>query len=473
MTFKKHIHYSQELEMAILGACILEGPAFGRTYGLIEDETFYFDSHQVVYRSMRKMYDSGAPIDLFTVTDYIIRNMGIDVFHGVDVSFFVTKLTTNVVSSANLEYHCHIIKSMWVEREITKLTHGGFSSSRTSREKIIELQERLQELNKRNVTSDWVDMTELMVKLYQHQAEMEMTGGMGITTGFNKLDRNCGGFHPGQLIVIGARPSVGKSALAGHMAIEMAQTGKTVGIISLEMHNNEVAARIASLDTNTDFDALYRGLYVDENQRMAVYKRIGNHTAHLPIYVSDKTDVNINEIRAKASKLKHIHGLDCLMIDYLQLVDSDETKNSNRENEIRKISRGSKIMAKEMGIPVIELCQLNRNVTHRKGQERYPQLSDLRESGAIEQDADVVIFLHRDWMSGHEQDENGNSTERQADLVIRKWRNGNSNFILPLDFDPPKMKFSQREELGSFPSGNWRPVSGIKDFTETKNERMD
>lgn len=461
--FKKHFHFSHELEMAILGICMLEKTAFSRTYGLIDDQVFYVTGHGEVYRSMKKMYQDGIVIDIETVIDHLMRVRGIEILDGYNVPAFVCRLTNSVVSGAHVEYHCHIIKTMWMEREIINLTHGGLKFDGDVRGKISEIQVKLQDLNHKATQSDWKDMTELMVNLYQHQSQMEITGGMGITTGFKSLDKQSGGFHPGQLIVIGARPSVGKSALSGQMAIEIAKSGKTVGIISLEMNNNEIAARIAAIDTDTDFNVLYRGLYYDENQRNGIYNRIAKHTSDLKIYVSDKTDVNINEIRAKAMKLQHMHGLDLLVIDYLQLIDSDESKNSNRENEIRKISRGAKIMAKEMSIPVIELCQLNREVTKRKGVDRYPQLSDLRESGSIEQDADVVMFLHRDYLAGILEDENGRSTERQADLVIRKWRNGNANFILPLDFDPPKMKFSERGVVNS-----WKPID-LVDFSESAN----
>lgn len=454
--FKKHIHYSLELEKAVAGICLLEKDAFSRTFGLIDESVFYSDANRTIFETMRIMYESGLPIDIETVVDYLIRIRGIEKLGSDNVHYAVSRLTVYVVSGAHLEYHCHILKSMWMEREIIKLTQGGFSFDGGTREKIGSLQSRLQELNQKAAKSDWKDMTELMVNLYQHQADLQKTGGMGITTGFSGLDKQSGGFHPGQLVVIGARPSVGKSALAGQMAVEMARKGHTVGIISLEMNNNEIAARIAAIDTEVDFNVLYRGLYTDESQRDRVYKRIGSHTSELKIFVSDTTDVNINEIRAKAMKLKHIHGLDCLFIDYLQLIGSDEGKNSNRENEIRKISRGAKIMAKEMNIPVVELCQLNREVTKRTGANRYPQLSDLRESGSIEQDADVVIFLHRDFMSGIETDEYGNSTVNQADLVVRKWRNGNANFMFPLDFDPPKMKFRERSHLPM--PGAWKPV---------------
>lgn len=463
MNFKKHIHYSQELEEAILGACLLEKSAFSRIYGTVQVETFYHFGHQEVFSAMAEMYEGGAPIDTFTVVDWLTRKKGFEEFHGYNVLYFVTRLTNSVVNTAHLEYHAAIIKAMWLDRELTTLTQSAKADGDT-KNRIAALQNRLAELNQKTQENDWKDMTELMVGLYQHQSEIQKTGGMGITTGFKRLDKESGGFHKGQLIVIGARPSVGKSALAGQMAVEMAKTGVKVGIISLEMNNNEIAARLAAIDTDTDFNVLFRGLYADDRQRHRVYERIGAKTSELPIYVSDKTDVNINEIRAKAMKLRHTHGLGCLMIDYLQLIDSNESKGSNRENEIRKISRGAKIMAKEMEIPVIELCQLNREVTKRSASDRYPKLSDLRESGAIEQDADVVIFLHRDYMAGIEQDENGNSTERQADLVIRKWRNGNANFTIPLDFDPPKMKFSER---GMMAVSGWKPV---KDFTEPGKE---
>lgn len=464
MNFKKHIHFSQELEQAILGACLLEKSAFSRIYGMVQVESFYFFGHQETFSAMAEMYEGGALIDTYTVVDVLTRKRGFENFHGHNVLHFVTRLTNCVVSTAHLEYHASIVQAMWMDRELTTLTRSASGQGET-RDRIAALQSRLQELNQKTQVNDWKDMTELMVGLYQHQAEIEKTGGMGITTGFKRLDRESGGFHKGQLIVIGARPSVGKSALAGQMAVEMAKTGVKVGIISLEMNNNEIAARLAAIDSDTDFNVLFRGLYADENQRDRIYKRIGSNTSELPIFVSDTTDVNINEIRAKAMKLRHTHGLDCLMIDYLQLIDSNESKGSNRENEIRKISRGAKIMAKEMEMPVIELCQLNREVTKRTGGDRYPKLSDLRESGSIEQDADVVIFLHRDWMAGIEQDENGVSTERQADLVIRKWRNGNANFNIPLDFDPPKMKFSER---GLMAVSGWRPV---KDFTEPDKDK--
>jgi replicative DNA helicase len=291
-------------------------------------------------------------------------------------------------------------------------------------------------------------MADLMIELFKHREKMQ-TQGPGMLTGLKRLDKTNGGFMNGDMIVLGARPSVGKSAFLGLLAMNMARNSKNVGIISLEMSNAKIAGRLAALDTGVDFATLYRGLAIDEKQQEALYYQLANQTSQMPIYVSDKTQVSIPEIKAKAQKLKHKHGCDILFIDYLQLVDSTGAgnKNSNRENEVRMMSRGCKLMAKELDIPVVVLAQLNREVTARQGADRYPKLSDLRESGSIEQDADVVAFLHRDWMAGLQIKEDGSSTEREADLIIRKWRDGEPNLMIPLDFDPPRMKFSERSVL--------------------------
>ena len=452
MNFEKNKHYSTNLERAILGICLLEKGAFGRVYGMLETDCFYHTGHKLVFEVLQGMFQNGLPIDSFTVIDQIVRVKGQTKLEGDNVDYFVLSLTNDVVNSFHLEYHINIVKIMWMEREIITLTNAGVNQfDGNVGQQIRGIQEKLHSLQNKVAEHDWVDMTQMMVDLYRHQEEMKLTGGVGTATGLKSLDKENGGFQAGQLIVLGARPSMGKSALLGGMAIEMAKRGSTIGIVSLEMSNTEIAARLAAYDTDTDFNIVYRGLYRDMEETHRLYAKIGNSTSTLPIYVSDKTKVNIPEIRAKAEKLKSLHGLDCLMIDYLQLVSAvGGSYSKNRENEIAEMSRGCKIMAKEMGIPVLLLCQLNREVTKRKGQERYPQLSDLRESGAIEQDADVVMFLHRDYMAGFEVDADGKSTEKQADLVVRKWRNGRSNFIIPLDFDPPKMKFTERKVAGGF-----------------------
>lgn len=447
--FAKDRHYSQDLETVIIGACLLEKEAFSRTYGLITEDHFYFETNREVYRSMRWMYDNNAPIDILTVCDYMVRKRGYNDFYGYTVGYYLMQSTNHVCSTANLEYYCYCIYEMWIEREIIRLTLSGPGEG-NSREKIIALQSKLTMLSAGTAEKEWHDMSDLILELFKHREKMQ-TQGPGILTGLKRLDQTNGGFMPGDMIVIGARPSVGKSALLGLLAMNMSRNKKRVGIISLEMSNAKIAGRLAALDTEIDFATLYRGLAIDEQHQQKIYHQLANQTAQLPIYVSDKTQVSIPEIKAKAQKLKHKHGCDILFIDYLQLVDSSGGgKNSNRENEVRQMSRGCKLMAKDLEIPVVVLAQLNREVTARKGEERYPKLSDLRESGSIEQDADVVAFIHRDWMSGFQTKEDGSSTEREADLIIRKWRDGEPNLIIPLNFDGAKMKFSERKEFGFF-----------------------
>lgn len=443
-TLRENIHYNKEVEKAVLGACLLERNTFSRTYKLIEPENFYFLSHAELYRYLLEMFEQSIPIDIVTAIDYVMRKKGVTDFAGDGIPYFITSLTNTVSSSAHIEYHCHILQGLYIERELLALTHGGLQQEGSTTERINHLQERLSTLKQQSGIDDIVDMSTLMVHLYKHQDKMQITGGVGIETGFYGLDKQNGGFQNGDLIILAARPSIGKSALAGQLALNMAAKQTGVGIVSLEMSNNEIAGRLAALDTDLDFDATYRGLFKDEYDRERMYKIISQRTSNYPIYISDKTGVDINEIRAKVEKMRRMYGIKCLIIDYLQLIETPYYANRNRENAVAELSRKCKIMAKEIHIPVIVLCQLNREITKRTGKNRHPQLSDLRESGSLEQDADVVMFLHRDWMMGREANDDGSSTEFEADLVIRKWRNGNANFILKLDFEPRKMKFSER-----------------------------
>lgn len=448
MNLTKHIHYSDEIEEAVLGICLLEKMAFGRTYGIVEENTFYFEANRHIYRAMKEMYKLSLPIDLLTVADYLFNKENVRELDAYTTPYYLMKITNSVCSSAHIEYHCYIIKRMWMERELISLTHGGLKLEGDVKDQISQLNRAIQQVNQGTQAKDWVDMSELMYNLVVHQEEMEKTSGMGITTGNSLLDRENGGFYPGQMIVIGARPSVGKSAYMGQMAMAIARTGKKVGIISLEMNNNEIGARLSSLGSDDDFRTIFRNLYRDEDHKAQWYRRIQD-LIELPIFITDKTNVSPLSIKSKAIKLKNTEGLDILMIDYLQLVNGEsEQKNRTRENEVGQISRACKLLAKELNIPVVVLCQLNRAITGRSGNNRYPQLSDLRESGSIEQDADIVMFIHRDWMLGeaYTQDENGNSTEFKADLVVRKWRNGAANLHIHLGFNPKKMLFYEPKD---------------------------
>lgn len=445
---RKYIHYDTDLEEAVLGACLLEAGAFSRVNGYMKPEYFYREANQIVFQTMKEMVLKGEAIDILTVTNRIVR-AGHELLNQDPTPYYVTKLTNSVVSSAHLEKHCIILKELFAERTLLKVRYEQTDHGIDLYDRAGNIHKQVQEILSSGYTNDWMDMTQAIVKLFQHQADMASGNKKLVTTGFKALDHKNGGFAPGNMVVIGARPSVGKSALMGKMAIAMAQQKFKVGIISLEMNDTEIAARLSSLDTDIEFWKIYRTIATDQDLHRFFYDRVSRSLVQLPIYISDKTKVNINEIRAKAFKLQHTHGCDVLMIDYLQLIDSVATnRNYNREQEVSSMSRGIKLLAMEMGIPVIVLCQLNRQPTSRTYEQRFPKLSDLRESGAIEQDADIVMFIHRDFMSGYESDDQGNSTERNADLVIPKWRNG-AVCHLELGFDPEKMKFYEKTNAPS------------------------
>lgn len=456
------IHYAKEIEAAVLGACLLEPAAFGRIYGTLDAATFYSDDNQKVFAALHGLYTEGLPIDLLTAWERL-QATGVTLTAG-NAAWYLAGLTHAVVRTTHLEYHAALLKKMWRKRELEKITRSGIDATEDDRRQAIDLQQRLSDLLGGERQKEWRSMDELVYDLIIHQQDIATGKKEFITTGFRSIDKLNGGFTPGQMVIVGARPSVGKSALANALATNVARQGKNVGIVSLEMNNAEIAARLAAIDTDTDFGIIYRNLFSDSRSAEAWYDRVSRSTVNLPIYVSDKTKVDVSEIRSKAHKLRHLHGLDLLIVDYLQLIETSATnKNYNREQEVAKISRGLKLMAMEMSIPVVVLCQLNRAVTARKGKDRYPQLSDLRESGSLEQDADVVLMLHRDWLSGYEtippgEEGEGQSTERMADLLGVKWRNG-ATFHLPLDFEPGRMRFSEK-------GGSLVPVHISKDEGE-------
>lgn len=459
MSYKPYVHHGVELERAIIGACLIEQTAFGRVRGLVDEECFYADDHKKVFSAMDRMFTGSVPIDLHTVT-YELTQAGA-ILSGGNIPFVLARCMTEVVSTAHLEYHCHLVREMWKRREIIRIRttypeDGGFDTASNIR----DISEQIDKITSGKIQSEWKDMSEILYDLIVYQNEVAAGRKTMLTTGFKALDQKNGGFYEGQLVVVGARPSVGKSALMGKMAIEMARSGKKVGIISLEMNNKEIAARLASLDTEFNYHQIYRAMAHDEQMHRRFYDQISG-LINLPIYLSDKTRVNITDIRAKAMKLRNSYGLDCLMVDYLQLVDSNAKKGSNREQEVAGISRGMKLLAHELEIPVVLLVQLNRAVTQRGKQDRYPRLSDIRESGAIEQDADVVMFIHRDYMLGIEVDENGMSTERKADLLAQKWRNG-APCRLELGFDPERMNFFEIGHQTDFRPMRYNPAERVE-----------
>jgi len=267
MEFKKGIHYSVGMEAAVIGAFLIEKDAFSRTIGLLEEPHFYYTANQIMYNAVAEMYNAGIGIDMISVYDYIQNTKKISDINGDNIPFYIAKVTNAVVSSAHLEYHSFVLKRMWMERELLKLTNGGALLTGDVAQQIRQITKAIEKINTGQYQKEWMDTRELMFELAKHQDTMQETKGQGLPTGINKLDELNGGLFGGQLIVIGARPSMGKSALMGQMALSMARKGKKVGIVSLEMNNNEIAARLSSIETTTDFKEIFRNLFKDEDAR--------------------------------------------------------------------------------------------------------------------------------------------------------------------------------------------------------------
>lgn len=461
MEFKKHIHYDIDLEAAVLGACLLEKTAYSRIHSILNPTVFYSTDHVKVFEYIRTMWEENQPIDILTVTSFVARK-GVEEFNGVKVDYFITRLTNFVVSTANLEYHAYILRQLYAERELLKLKMGADSVVGESViDRIETLQNSLQELYQSRTADDWKDMTTVMFEMYRHMGEVKDREFFGVPTGFSRLDLITGGFGKTQLIAIGARPSVGKSAFINSVILHCASLGFKVGVISLEMPDVQIASRMSSIYSGFDFYKIFRNRLNDEEGK-TLYTYV-QQMVNLPIMVSDSTNVNILDIRAKAAKLMAKGKLDILFIDYMQLIEGETVnRNFNREQEVSKMSRGLKILAMELNIPVVVLCQLNRESEKAAGKK--PQLHHLRESGSIEQDCDGVIFIHRDWKSGITAHPDGLTTEFEADLIVAKWRNGETTEIR-VGFDPPKMRFYDLEKEGrkslavipSQNSGGWKP----------------
>lgn len=457
--YKKHIHYDIEIENAVLGACILDKFSVADVRGVLTKECFYKDGNKVIWEEICNMWNESYPLDMLTLVSRLVRNNGLETLEGDNIPYYVTRLTNAVVSSANIVSHALILRQLYAERELLRIQHmdnsDGDVIDRTRR-----IQEELFKLTQLKVTNDWSDISDVVVGVVEHMDKVKDQDIIGIPTGFVELDLVTSGFAEGNLIIVAARPSVGKSAFLSSLCLSAANMGKHVGIISLEMTNTEIGARFGSLVSDVAFFRIFRNKFDEDAERQIVYNELAK-LANLPIKISEKTNVNIGDIKAKVAQLKSKGQLDILFVDYLQLLESEEgNKSYSREQEVAKMSRGFKLIAKEFKIPVVVLAQLNRE--SEKAVNKKPQLHNLRESGSIEQDADGVLFIHRDWKAGITADSNGNSTEDEADIIIAKWRNGELREI-KVGFDGSKMKFYDKPSNINT-ANSWQPLNKNIDF---------
>lgn len=433
--FEKYKHFNKEVENAVIGACLLERDATSRVLGLVKPEYFYDVRNSFFLRRIFDMWEQSMPIDMLTVCQHADHKKWKDIASD-ELAWYAIELTKYVTSTANLETHCLIIRELYANRKAVEIKAGA--SDENSLSSLQDIKDQINEIFRINTSDDWESMDEVLInKLIVHMEEVRGKDILGARTGFSTLDKMTAGFQNGQLIVIGARPSVGKSSFAGTIAKTSASQNLSIGIITLEMPNEQLSARLLSMESGIDFWRIWRNK-LSEGQYDTVMRSM-NKMTEMKIYFSDASAVSITSIKAKAEKLKKRNGLDMLIIDYLQLIDGDEKKSSTREREVAKMSLGCKRMAMEMKIPVVLLAQLNRG-SETGGGDKKPRLHNLRESGAIEQDADVVIMIHRDRVAEQELQGQGNFGPYDASLIIEKNRNGACGEI-PIKFDAEKMLF--------------------------------
>ncbi len=470
MMFGKVPPQAKDLEEAVLGAIMLEKNAFDVVIEILKPECFYVEANQRIFRAMQGLQQKNSPIDLLTVVEELKLREELDLTGG---PFYVTKLTNSVVSSANIEAHARIVLQKFIQRELIRISGeiigDAYEDSTDVFDLLDDAETKLFEITNNHLRKDYASIDTVLVKTIQRIEDLrtrqdEITG---VPTGFNLLDHITYGWQPSDLIVLAARPSVGKTAFALNLARNAAlhpTKPTTVGFFSLEMSAGQLVQRILSAESEIWLEKIARGR-LEEHEMKQLYKKGIERLASAPIHIDDSAALNIFELRAKCRRLKNKHNVGLIIIDYLQLMSgSSENRNSNREQEISRISRDLKGLAKELQIPIIALSQLSREVEKRKEGNKMPQLSDLRESGAIEQDADMVMFLYRPEYYDITSNELGESNKGETHVRIAKHRNGQLETIkLKALLHIQKFVEDDGDDFNkALPQGgSWKPVKDI------------
>jgi replicative DNA helicase len=449
-----------DLEEAVMGACMLEKDTFAQVLEIIQsEECFYVDAHQKIYAAMRRLFDKGIPVDLLTITDELRDANELEIVGG---AYYLTRLTMSVLTSAHVEAHARIVMEKFIQRELIRISGNIIGDAYEDSSDVFDLLDKaesnLYEITDKHLRKNFRSLKDVMVRTVgEIEESMKKTDDLtGVPSGFAALDRITGGWQRSDLIILAARPSVGKTALCLNIAMNAAMNAAKefpVAIFSLEMGAGQIVKRMLSAVTEVSMESITRGKMSD-GEFMQMTQRM-EKLSKAKIFVDDQAALNIFELRAKARRLKQKHGIELIVIDYLQLMQGSVEKSGNREQEISKISRDLKALAKELDIPIIALSQLNRSVETRK-ESKMPQLSDLRESGALEQDADLVMFLYRPEYYGINNDAMGETVEGETHINIAKHRNGSTG-IEKLRFIKEYQKFVDfdDDQFGGFNDGGF------------------
>lgn len=442
------------LEEAVLGAIMLEKDALSVVIDILRADSFYLDAHQLIFRAMLRLFERSYPVDLLTVTEELKKAGHLE---GVGGPYYLIELTNKVASAANIEYHARIIAQKYIQRELirvsTNIIRNAYEDTTDVFDLLDEAENGLFSIAEKNMSRSYDTMGSLAAKALKQIEELKNKeeGLTGVPTGFVDLDRLTSGWQPSDLIIIAARPGMGKTSFVLSLAKNSSlDFNKGVAVFSLEMSSIQLAQRLISMEAEIPLGKLRTGKLEDYEwqQLRTSIERISN----APIYLDDTPGINIFELRAKCRRMKLQYDIQLIIIDYLQLMSGGgDNQRGNREQEVSAISRALKGLAKELQVPVIALSQLSRAVEVRGGTKR-PQLSDLRESGSIEQDADIVSFIFRPEYYQILEDENGNSLRGIAEIIVAKHRNGATDTV-KLRFTDQFARFSNLDDpdFGSFP----------------------
>jgi replicative DNA helicase len=455
------------LEEAVLGALMLDRDALPVIMDILRPDSFYLEKHQHIYRAVIRLFERSNPVDLLTVTEELRKSGDLEKAGG---GYYLVDLTSRVASAANIEYHARIIAQKHIQRELirvgTQTIKDAYEDTTDVFNLLDEAEKNLFGITQNNLSRSYESMGTLSSKVLKQIEELALKkdGLTGVPTGFTNLDRLTSGWQPSDLIIVAARPGMGKTSFVLAMALNAARDfNKGVALFSLEMASTQLVQRLISMEAEIGGSKLRNGKMEDYEwqQLQSTVEKLST----VPVFIDDTPGINIFELRAKCRRLKQQHDIQIIIIDYLQLMtgSTENNRGGNREQEIAGISRALKSMAKELSVPVIALSQLSRAVEVRGGSKK-PQLSDLRESGSIEQDADIVSFIYRPEYYQILEDENGQSLKGVAEIIIAKHRHGALETI-KLKFTDTFAKFGNLEDpafsgLGDPLAGQFMP-SGI------------
>ncbi len=415
-----------DLEQAVLGALMLEKDAFVIVGDILKSESFYDPAHQKIFAAVQALFRNGAPVDQLTVGEELKKK---GLLEDIGGPYYLSLLTSKVASAVHIEFHAKIIAQKYIQRKLigvcTELQQMAYDESVDVSDLIDKSQKAVFELFDDDISNKTVEIRDIIEEAMRGiESASERTDGIsGVPSGFTALDGMTHGWQPSDLVIIAARPSMGKTALVLNMARNMAiDYHVPVAFFSLEMSAVQLVNRFIASETELGAEKLKRGNLSQEDWRH-LHSKI-KVLEDAPIYIDDTPALSVMDLRRKCRRLKQKYDIRLIVIDYLQLMTAGMDLKNNRVQEVSIISRSLKVIAKELNIPVLALSQLNRGVELRTGDNKKPMLADLRESGSIEQDADIVLFIHRPDYYGVSEDEEGNDVRGITKIIIAKHRNG-------------------------------------------------